>query len=172
MITREKQFEFLDRITANYLEKHGPFCQKADREDLKQEVLIRLAKIIPEAFDSERHFFNWGRKFTRLYSINAIRDQFTKWRNRSGEMLLADVDEDLSDHLSCLNFWQEKELEERMFRFKKWNKFSSVEEQNIAKVLVSAKIPSKDVANELRISPRQALNKLDKYGFRKKRLTF
>lgn len=168
-MTKNEQIQILDRIVYKYLYiRHSGYCQIADVEDLKQEVLMRLGKIMPDSFDSDRHFFNWCRKFGKMYSINAFRDYLTTLRHRPREILVGNLDEKLIENASCDLFWQKEGLEERKEKFVDWTYGIDDQQFEMAQILLSNNTAVTAVAQELGISKNKASRRLKNAGLRTK----
>lgn len=168
----ENRIKYLDFAVSNYLDNHQYSCQEADREDMKQEVLMRLCKIIPESFDSERHFKNWCHRFAKLYSINAFRDLCKKWKDRQGEILVADFEEKIIRDNSCRAYLNKNNLHENCHRKYLWFQDEDQESIETALMLANSLNPISDFSEKHSVSRRVASERLKRKGFRTKKLTF
>jgi len=169
MITKKEQLKILNDIVFNYLKtRHSQYCQTADLEDLKQEVLMRLSKIMPETFESEKHFYNWCRKFCKMYSINAFRDYLTTLRHRPREILVGSIDEKIVEEASCSLFLQKQNLNERFNRLIEWKHEAEDIEMQMIKVLTSNNSAVTAVSKNLNLSISMAKSLLKGSGLRTK----
>ena len=169
--TIENRINYLSKVISFYIDEHQHMCQEADRQDLKQEVIWRLYKIMPESFESERHFKNWCQKFTKLYSINAFRDLCTKWKRKGHELLVGDYSEQIVEKSSCQQFFSKENLNENCYRKYIQLQNEGADNIEIARMLAESKSPASDMAERMHISKRAATERLKKKGFRTKRLT-
>lgn len=165
----DQKFQILDKIVYKYLISRCCNFQESDIEDIKQEVMLRLAKIAPESFDSNTHFINWCYRFAKLYSINGIRNFVRSFTKRSCEISVPSFNEDIVEENSCQNFFQENNLQE--YSQSKLNfSDSSLEDLQIIKILSHNPNPIPVLSKKLSITERAVKIQLRKKGFRNRKL--
>lgn len=170
-MTKNQHFTILDKIVQCQLyDRYGHLFQQADLDDLRQTILIKLDKIIPNEFESQKHFLNWCYKFSRLYSINAIRDLFNAQKREVKCVSITSLEHPVVERSAVIKYWQDKNLKERVVRFSKWVDSSTKEELSAAKILVNDNNSAQQVAKHFGLSYAATQKRLIKYGLRHRKL--